>query len=83
MKKDSSKHYLLIEVDKKTKNKFKSYCAGQGVSMKLGLNVLMAAVVEKNFSIHSYAQIKMNEHNHQQQENKYNQQQEENKWDDE
>lgn len=51
MKKNNSKHHLLIEVDPKVRNKFKNYCRSQDVSMKLGLSVLMDSAVRRNVDI--------------------------------
>ena len=57
MKKNNVKHHLLIEINTKVRDKFKSYCKGQGVSMKLGLNVLMESAVRRNVEIKHRAAI--------------------------
>jgi len=49
--KNNKKSLLLVEVNEKTRNEFKSYCRSQDVSMKLGLSVLMDSAVRRNVPI--------------------------------
>lgn len=48
---DNGKSYLLIEIDKKTRSRFREYCKGQNVSLKLGLTTLMRSAIRRNVKI--------------------------------
>lgn len=50
-KKSCKKHHIIIEVDPKVRNKFRKYCRGQEVTMKLGLTTLMTSAVRRNVKI--------------------------------